>query len=115
ESRSFYNVYGDQYRISAAVGWLLAPRTTVLVGPVVTYSSTNFSRGGLISQERPYGSGEFGGVAGQLGLDYDSRDAPAAATRGAHLALKGKLYPPIWDVESTFGQLEAEASTYLTA
>ncbi len=115
ESKSFYNVYGDQYRISAAVGWLLAPRLTAQLGPVVTYSSTDFSRGGLISQERPYGSGEFGGLAGQAGLDYDTRDAAAAATRGVHLAVRGRFYPAVWDVQSTFGQLEAEASTYLTA
>jgi outer membrane protein assembly factor BamA len=69
----------------------------------------------MISIARPYGSGEFGAVGGQLGLAYDSRDAATAATRGAHVAVEGTVYPAAWDVRSSFGGVSGEASTYLTA
>ena len=114
ESKSFYKVFGSEYEALAAVGWSLNRYVSALLGPVVKYTSTDFSRGGLISDVRPYGSGKFGELGGRLGLDFDSRDAAAAATRGAHLTVEGTLYPAVWDVDSTFGTLHAEAATYLT-
>jgi hypothetical protein len=115
QGKPFYKVFGDAYEVSAAVAWGLTRRASARVGPLVRYTSTDFSRSPFISEARPYGSGEFGEFGGQLGLDFDTRDVPAAATRGAHLALDATLYPPVWDVDSTFGDLHAEASTYLTA
>ena len=53
------------------------------------------------------------GVVGKL--DYDTRDNPGHARRGVRLWLAGELYPELWDVESTFGHVAGEASTYLSA
>ena len=115
QPKSFYQVFGSEYEVSTAVEWSLSRDLSARVGPVVKYTSTDFSHGGLISDVRPYGSGKFGMLGGRVGLDLDSRDAAAAATRGAHLQLEGTLYPSAWDVDSTFGSLQAQASTYLTA
>jgi len=114
-STSFPKVYGDEYQLSTTLGWRLARRLTAQLGPVVNYSSTDFSRGGLIRELRPYGSGQFGEVGAVAGLTFDSRDTAAAPARGAHLVARGQVYPPVWDVGSTFGSLHAEAATYLTA
>jgi len=54
-------------------------------------------------------------VGGQLGLAFDSRDVAAAATRGAHVAVEGTVYPAALDVQSAYGGVSGEASTYLTA
>jgi hypothetical protein len=113
--RTFYKTYGDDYQLSLAVAGPLGRQLTAQVGPVIRYTSTDFSRGGMISIARPYGSGEFGTLGARLGLDLDSRDAPAAATRGAHVAVEGTVYPAAWDVQSTFGSVSGQASTYLTA
>jgi outer membrane protein assembly factor BamA len=64
---------------------------------------------------RPYGSGEFGELAGQAGLELDTRDVAAAPRRGTHVLFEGTLYPGGWDVDSTFGEVHGEAATYLTA
>jgi hypothetical protein len=106
QSKSFYKVFGSEYEASAAVGWYLSRHLSARLGPVLKYSSTDFSRGGLISEAQPYGSGKFGELGGQLELDF--------ATRGAHLKVEGTVFPAVWDVDSTFGSLHAEASTYLT-
>jgi hypothetical protein len=115
EAKSFYKVYGDDYQLSAAVAWPMGRQLSGKVGPVLRYTSTDFSRGGAISTTRPYGSGEFGAVGGRLGLDFDSRDVAAAATRGAHVAVEGTVYPAALDVQSAYGGVSGEASTYLTA
>jgi len=114
-STSFNKVYGDEYQLSTTVGWSIAPQLTAQTGLLLNYSSTDFRRGGLIRELRPYGSGEFGEAGAVVGLNFDSRDTAAAATRGALLLAEGHVYPPVWDVTSTFGSLHAEAATYLTA
>jgi hypothetical protein len=114
-AKSSYKVYGDDYQLSAAIAWPMGRQLSGKVGPVLRYTSTDFSRGGSISITRPYGSGEFGSVGGQLGLAFDSRDVAATPTRGAHVAVEGTVYPAAWDVQSTFGGVSGQASTYLTA
>jgi hypothetical protein len=114
-SNNFHKVYGDEYQLSTAFGWSMGRHLTARLGPVLKYFSTDFSRGGLIRNVRPYGSGEFGELGGELGLSFDSRDTAAAPTRGAHIAVEGHAYPSAWDVRSTFGEVHGEAATYLTA
>ncbi len=48
-------------------------------------------------------------------LRYDSRDRPVGARRGIFLELGGRVYPAIWDVDSTFGEVRGEVLTYLSA
>jgi hypothetical protein len=112
---NFYKVYGDEYQLSTALGWSMGRYLTARLGPVVKYSRTDFSRGGLIGVLHPYGSGDFGELGGELGLSFDSRDTVAAPARGAHIAVEGHVYPSVWDVTSTFGEAHGEAATYLTA
>ena len=38
-----------------------------------------------------------------------------APTSGVHIFLEGKYFPALWDVQSGFGYLHIESSTYLTA
>jgi len=114
-SSNFYEAYQHDYLLSAALGWSMGRHLTAQVGPVLRYSTTDFDRVTLISQVRPYGSGSFGEVGAEGSLTFDSRDTAAAPTRGVHLTVGGRLYPAIWDVASTFGEVHGEAATYLTA
>ena len=93
----------------------VAPLTTLRFGPRFRYSDTDFDEDRFISQTRPYGSGSFGMLGATADLRFDARNRPVAATHGVLLALAGSFYPGVWDVEETFGELHAEASTFLTA
>jgi outer membrane protein assembly factor BamA len=61
-----------------------------------------------------YGTGNFGELGGGVTARFDSRNRTNAATEGAVLELGGKIYPAVWDVDSTFGEVHGEAATYLT-
>jgi outer membrane protein assembly factor BamA len=94
----------------------LGDSTSLEVGPALKYASTDdrpdrflFTLGDL------YGTGEFGEIGARLTFRHDSRDHPSAATRGVFLEVGGNVYPALWDVDSTFGELHGEVSTYLTA
>jgi hypothetical protein len=112
----FYRVTQDAYGIHPSMVFGLGGRTIVQVGPALKYASTD---------ERPdrflatlgdvYGTGNFGEIGARLTLRHDSRDRPTAATRGVFLEVGGNVYPAIWDVDSTFGEVHGEISTYLTA
>jgi hypothetical protein len=112
----FYRVTQDAYGIHPSVVFGLGSRTSLHVGPSLKYASTD---------ERPdrflatlgdlYGTGNFGEVGARLTLRHDSRDRPTAATRGVFLEVGGNVYPALWDVDSTFGEVHGEVSTYLTA
>ena len=86
----------------------------------------------LVDQEKPYGYGEFGQVGGWARLRLDSRKPLGRATgRSLQLPLRGgagaypvsgfyveaigAVFPKAWDVEETYGWVEGNASTYLTA
>ena len=93
----------------------VARRTTLRFGPRLRYSDTDFDPDRFITQTRPYGSGKFGILGATADLRLDLRNRPNAATHGSFFVLGGSFYPTVWDVEETFGELHAEASTFMTA
>jgi outer membrane protein assembly factor BamA len=111
----FYKVYQQQYSLSVGVAHALAPGLTFRIGPTVKYVSTDLDRVTLVAQSRPYGSGTFGMAGGQAAIDLDTRNARTGATSGVRLLAGGSVYPPAWDVQSTFGEAHGEVSSYLTA
>lgn len=112
---SFYKVYQQQYSFSLGLARDLVPNLTFRIGPTVKYVTTDLDRPTLVALARPYGSTNFGMLGGRAALEFDTRNRPAAATRGALVVLAGSIYPALWDVQSTFGEVHGEAATYLTA
>jgi outer membrane protein assembly factor BamA len=45
----------------------------------------------------------------------DTRDNSGNPKRGLFVTAVGAVYPPVWDVDSTFGEVSGAASVYLTA
>lgn len=111
----FYKVYQQQYSLSVGLGQTLAPGLTVRIGPTVKYVSTDLDRMTLVALSRPYGSANFGMLGGRAAVELDTRNARTAPTSGAWIAAGGSVYPRAWDVQSAFGEIHGEASTYLTA
>jgi hypothetical protein len=115
QGAEFYRVSQLEYLLAPAILLPLAPKLSVSAGPLARYSRTDFEEDRFISIARPYGSGKFGMVGGRADLRFDGRDRPAAPTRGGQLRLGGSIYPGVWDVEETFGELHGEATGYLSA
>jgi hypothetical protein len=115
EKSEFYRVNETELSLAPSYTFPLAPRTDFTLGPILKYSDTNLDQDRFITAARPYGAGQFGrlGVAGSL--EYDGRNRPTAATRGAYAGVGGSFYPGALDVEEAFGEIHAVATTYLTA
>jgi hypothetical protein len=115
-SDAFYRVPQQQYVVTPAVTFPLGSDGSFTVGPTLKFADTDLEAGRFITQLRPYGTGStgsFGEIGGTAGAEWDTRDGPAA-TRGVHLLAGGSVYPAVWDVASTFGEVHGEAATYLT-
>jgi outer membrane protein assembly factor BamA len=112
----FYRITQDAFGLHPSLVFGLGRRTTLQIGPTLKYTSTDRRPGRFLDTlDTLYGSGNFGELGGGLTFRHDSRDRPTAATRGVLLEIGGNVYPAIWDVDSTFGEVHGEAATYLTA
>jgi hypothetical protein len=112
---AFYRVFQQQYLVAPRLTLPVMRRTLLRFGPVLKFAITDLDDAHFISVARPYGSDDFGQVGLQASLVHDSRDLPGWPTRGLVFSLGGSAYPAVWDVEETFGELHAEAVTYLSA
>ena len=118
---------------------VFAPSLTLPVGgpvdltlaPALQYAKAEAGER-LIDEQKPYGYGEFGQAGGWARLRLDSRKALRGASRsslqlplrgdagaypvsGFYVEAIGAVFPKGWDVEETYGWVEGNASTYLTA
>ena len=85
------------------------------LGPSLRFRDTKEQEGRVLADTNLYGEDGFGQLGFQGRLVFDTRDTPAAATRGVYLGIFGSVYPAMWDVDSTFGEVHGEVSTYLSA
>jgi hypothetical protein len=114
QPRSFYEVRQRQYSFSPSYRFDV-DAVDLHIGPVVKFATTKLDSVTLLSQQRPYGSDDFGQVGAQVRFTFDRRDHPRAATRGFYLETEGSVYPKAWSVEETFGEAQGELGVYATA
>lgn len=97
----------------------LRSRLNIQFGPVIKYSNTpsGTNKGTLIGSldDQLYGMGSFGQFGVQGEVTFDTRDNPGYPIRGVRIRVGGAIYPEFWSVDSSFGSIGGEASTYLTA
>ena len=124
----FYDVRQRQYSFFPAAARSLGPKSDVSLGPIVRYTTTDSAANRFISEQRPYGFGEFGQTGVRLKLAYDTRfdqtgsaaeaDAPFSTEENppvwGWLDLTGSLYPAMWDAESAYRDVSGTAAGYLT-
>jgi Omp85 superfamily domain len=108
----------DNVPTPAIVGEPFNDPVTINFAPVLKLANTpegpNTDK--FIAQDSAvYGTGWFGEVGVLAGVTVDTRDAEVYPRRGLLLRVAGSLYPEVWDVASTFGEIHGEASTYLSA
>jgi len=124
----FYRVNQTQYLFNPSFGYTFGPRSDVSVGPVVRYTVADSSASRFISEARPYGFRRFGQAGLQLRLYHDTRMAADTGRNRGGVDFKGSVTPPLWgtveltgsvfpsmwDVDGTYENVAAVASSYLT-
>ena len=116
DNDQYYRVNHTQYLVAPTLVVPLSAATEFSAGPTLRYSNTINQEGRFLATlPLLYGAGKFGQVGWTSRLGIDTRDVPAAATRGFRLELVAKLFPELWDVASTYGEVNGVVSTYLTA
>ena len=113
DSDFFYRVPQQQYLIQPSVVFPVGHRGSFSVGPTLKYADTDLDPGRFITLFPPFGVGGFGMVGASATLKLDGRDGPVAR-RGVHLTAGGSVFPAVWDVEETFGEVHGEVAAYLT-
>jgi Omp85 superfamily domain len=116
-SSNFYKVRQQQYTFEPAIVMPVDSNLTVALGPTATFSHIGANEGRFINtiSDTLYGARDFGQAGGLLSIQLDTRNRPAAPSKGFLLAASGRAFPKLWDVKSAFGTVEAQAATYLTA
>jgi hypothetical protein len=113
----FHRVNQEQYLLGPSISWAVGPRARLEVGPFVKYSQTDVPTDRFIGtiQPPPYGADDFGQVGLNAGVRLDTRDRPNFARRGAQVEVSGNVYPGVWSVNDTFGDVRASAAAFLGA
>ncbi|HEV8125370.1 MAG TPA: BamA/TamA family outer membrane protein [Gemmatimonadales bacterium] len=113
---AFYKAESNQYLVEPSLTEHLGRHVAITLGPRVQFSNQESNSGRFIATlPNLYGAGEFGEVGARGSITIDARDVPAAPRRGVLINVEGTVYPGIWDVETTFGKIAGQASTYLSA
>jgi hypothetical protein len=123
----FFKVRDQQFSLTPVVTLPLAGPLTFSLGPTLKYSSTTHKNDvALINQVQPYGYGGFGEIGATGLLELDTRQSSGRNPRGvairtmgyprggAHLTVRGQVWPKAWDVKDTFGSVDGSAAVYLT-
>jgi len=114
-NNEFYRVNHTQNSIAAKFTMGLSPTVRFSTGPNVQYSRTIRHENRYLAQlPGLYGAGRFGQLGWTARVIADTRDSPDFARRGLLLDFGGGLYPAIWDVDSTYGEVHGVASTYIS-
>jgi hypothetical protein len=110
----FYRVDQVDLTLVPGISFPVGRNAELTLGPRLRYSSTDFEEDRFITRD-VYGAGGFGllGATGQL--EMETADKPIGATRGLSLTVGGGFYPSVFDVEESFGEMHADASTFLAA
>jgi hypothetical protein len=116
-SSDFYRV--KRRETSLAMGFAVEPSEHVIVSasPVFHVSKTDRDDDAtFLGNQGPdfYGVGTFEQLGVQASFRIDTRDRPLSSTKGVLITGGGSVYGPYFDVTDTYGEVHADAATYLT-
>jgi hypothetical protein len=115
-AKEFYRVTQDAFAVQPSLVFSVGTRGTLRVGPLLKYVSTDDRPDRFLATlGELYGTDNFGELGAGLTFRHDSRDRPGTGTRGILVELGGNVYPAVWDVDGTFGEVHGEAISYLSA
>jgi hypothetical protein len=111
--REHYEVEQEQYVFEPGMSFPLASRARFALGPTVKHARTHLDASPFLATLQPYGSDRFSQLGARAAITVDTRDRAGYPGRGVLFNVRGRVYPEMLDVTSTFGAAEAEASAYL--
>jgi hemolysin activation/secretion protein len=76
------------------------------------FNKTELPADRLITDVKPYGTGDFTQIGAGAGIAIDTRNSTSASEGGVRVQVDGNIYPPIATVEDTFGEVHGEAALY---
>jgi hypothetical protein len=114
---TFFETHQRQWMANPAVGLAFGSWTDITLGPVLQHMTTDSVRSPLLTQEHPYGFGNFSEAGLLLDARYDrqvDRSQPTVATNRVLAEAKGAYYPAAMDVRSGFGEASLALGAALT-
>jgi hypothetical protein len=113
--KDFFRAKANQFVVYPSFNLRFGRKGLLSLGAAAKYTNTREGERELINVAKPYGAGSFGLAALQGVLAYDGRDSVAFTRRGVFLAARGTLFPAVWDVKKTFGQINGNVNGYVSA
>ena len=110
----FHRVPQQQYVVAPSLSLQVGRGGQLSLGPVLKYTNTRLEPDRFITLAQPLGTGKFGEVGLQADYTREGRDFSVWPRRGTVLNLGGSVYPELWDVPGTFGEVHAQAAAYLS-
>jgi hypothetical protein len=110
----FYKIEQNQFSFLSALGWLFGPWTAFSLGTEFKYVTITLDPDTLLGQEKPYGARDFSQVSIRFMLNFDTRDFNVSASSGFRAQIEGFFSPGIFDVDESFGGIQAETAAYLS-
>ncbi len=111
--RAFYRVDQELYSVETALSLVLPRDGRVSIGPVVQYSTSPQQLNRFIGNVRPYGFRHFGQVGLRARLNLEQGKPDGVAAPGVRVRAGASIFPPLWNVDETFGEVHAEAVKHL--
>ncbi len=108
----FFRVEQVDLTLFPSVTFPVGRSAGLTLGPRLRYSSTDFDEARFLTP-LTYGAGKFGMLGAGGDFRLETQDQPLGATRGMTLTIGGNYYPALMDVEEQFGELHAEATTFV--
>ena len=114
--KDFYRARQNQVVLYPSFTWSITRTTSLTMGPVGRYSRPRGDDPVFVDQAGPfYGRDDFGQVGAHALFLLDGRDSIQYPRRGGLLAVRGTVWPKVWDTDSTYGEVNGNANGYLSA
>jgi hypothetical protein len=115
ELPDFYKVRQRQLALSASVSFGDGKGRELSIGPILRRTASDTANPvNYVTLMRSYGTGAFLQAGVQASIDFDERDRANYPTQGYHLSAGGSYYPPILDVEGSFGEVHGDVAGFLS-
>jgi hypothetical protein len=115
EPHEYYEVHQKQLALGASLAFGNGETSRLVIGPLFKRTASDTTNPTtLVAEANEYGTGTFQQAGVVASFDFDRRANRHAPTEGYRFSGGVSFYPEMLDVESPYGEIHGEASTYLS-